>query len=158
MGNKNQGGKTKFKLGHQLGKKTQFKKGNKAWNAGTKGLTGRNVTSFAKAIVPHNTTTVGSISKRTDKTGRVYQWIKVDNHKWEMLHRHIWEQVNGAVKPGFIVIFKDGDTMNCVLENLELVHRSSHAVKNRYKGTVADDILEVKMKLSHLNHIVKKSN
>lgn len=48
-----------------------------------------------------------------------------------MLHVVVWEEANGPVPKGMIVVFKDGDTMNVTLENLEIITRQEAAARTR---------------------------
>jgi hypothetical protein len=41
-----------------------------------------------------------------------------------VLQRVIWEEANGPVPPGCLIIFADGDKRNCALENLACKTRS----------------------------------
>jgi RNA polymerase sigma factor (sigma-70 family) len=43
------------------------------------------------------------------------------------LHRELWEQANGPVPPKHVVIFKDGDRTNCLLENLQCIPLTEQA-------------------------------
>jgi hypothetical protein len=114
----------------------RFKKGQKSWNKGTKGVCiGGVQTQFKKGHKPKNTLHDGAIRVRTDRlkngTERKYQWIRISEGKWHMLHVHRWEKANGAVPRGHIVVFRDGDTMNCELSNLRLKTRQQHAEDTR---------------------------
>ena len=40
-----------------------------------------------------------------------------------MYHVYLWKKHNGKVPRGKIVVFRDRNPMNCVLENLELITR-----------------------------------
>ena len=42
-------------------------------------------------------------------------------------HRWLWEQANGKVPEGHVLVFRDGNRRNCVLSNLECVTRSEAA-------------------------------
>lgn len=78
-------------------------------------------TRFKKGQLPKNTKADGVITLRTDNRGIQYKWIRVSLAKWMPLHRHIWEAANGPIPKGKKLVFKDGDTMNCDLSNLELL-------------------------------------
>lgn len=49
------------------------------------------------------------------------QYIKIGPNKWVQLHRYIWEQANGPVPKGHVIIFGDGNFLNTSLDNLILV-------------------------------------
>jgi len=81
------------------------------------------------------TTPVGyECYRRVGKTGYVY--IKVsDDAKMVMKHRWVWEQAHGEIPEGYNIAFRDGDTRNCSLDNLELVSREDHARRTIEKET-----------------------
>ena len=59
--------------------------------------------------------------------GRPYVFIKVaQGKKMVMKHRHVWEQANGPIPKGYNIVFVDGNTLNCSLENLRMVSLSDH--------------------------------
>ena len=46
------------------------------------------------------------------------------------LHRLLWEEHHGKIPPDFVVVFRDGDRENIVIENLDCLHREE--AKKRY--------------------------
>lgn len=59
--------------------------------------------------------------------GRPYVYIKVaKGKKMVMKHRWVWEQANGPIPKGHNIVFIDGNTLNCSLENLRMVSLSEH--------------------------------
>jgi len=58
------------------------------------------------------------------------QYIKIAPHKWVQLHNHIWEQANGPIPKGHVLIFGDGDFLNTDLDNLILVTRKQLLILN----------------------------
>lgn len=44
----------------------------------------------------------------------------------------IWEKANGSVPDNMIVVFKNKDTMNCDLSNLEIIDRKENMMRNTY--------------------------
>lgn len=84
-------------------------------------------TQFKKGHRPHNTHPVGyECYRRMGKTGYVY--IKVsDDAKMVLKHRWVWEQANGPIPEGSNITFRDGNRLNCSLDNLELVSRQEAA-------------------------------
>lgn len=112
----------RIQKGHSVSPDTCFKKGHTTWNKGMKGLQmGGKETQFKAGHLPHNTKEDFAISIREDKTGIKYQYIRVSLAKWIPLHRYIWEQANGPIPKGMKLIFKDKDSMNCDVSNLELL-------------------------------------
>ena len=118
-----------------------WKKENKPWNTGTKGLCKANKASLKKGNIPHNIKPLGSESCTKDG----YVIIKVaernpytgakSRYKYKQIH--IWEQTHGPVPAGMKVRFKDGDKTNFEIENLILVSKSESLAlnKNDYKTT-----------------------
>lgn len=85
-------------------------------------------TMFKKGNVPPNHRPVGS--ERISKDG--YIEIKVEEpNKWRLKHRVVWENVNGKIPDGYIIIFRDNDRTNTSIENLILIKRSTHARMNQ---------------------------
>lgn len=94
-------------------------------------------TRFQKGQVPHNARRFkdGDITIRRDKlkdgkTVKEYQWIRISKAKWMMLHVHNWVQKNGPVPEGYIVVFRNRDTMNCDPSNLELITLEQNMLRN----------------------------
>lgn len=121
------------------GKKTRFKKGEKSWNKGTKGLTSGNKGSFKKHRKPHNLKPIGS--ERVRKDG--YIEIKYKNEygaksNYDLKHRLVWLQCNGPIPKGYVVSFKDGDVANCDIENLFLLSKQDNIIENNFSdATIA---------------------
>lgn len=113
-------------------KQSQFSKGALPWNKNLRGYMGKNKTSFKKGNLPANTLYDGAVTIRIDNdTGISYKWIRLGQNKWRELHRHIWEKRYGKVPKGFVLRFKDGNSMNVTLNNIELISRSAHLKKNK---------------------------
>ena len=109
-----------------------FKKGHESWNKGKKFVAGgrSNETQFKDGHLPHNTKHDYAISLRKDKSGWTYKYIRLALGKWIPLHRHVWKTVKGEIPPGMIIIFKNSDTMDCRIENLEMISRAENARRN----------------------------
>lgn len=85
----------------------------------------------------------GAISIRKYGEGTI-QYIRVSSSVWRPLHRQRWEAANGHVPAMHILSFKDGDTMNADLDNIELVHKKTQIKKhtfNRYPLELQQQIL-----------------
>lgn len=50
---------------------------------------------------------------------------------WKSKHQLVWEQENGPVTPGNVVIFANGDRAKIEIENLMLVSRSELMIMNK---------------------------
>lgn len=78
-------------------------------------------TQFKLGHLPHNTRTDFEIAIRNDSSGHKYQYIRVALGKWVPLHRYNWEKAKGKIRGNLKLVFKDGNTMNCEVQNLELL-------------------------------------
>lgn len=87
-------------------------------------------TRFKKGSFPRNTKYDGFISARKDKSGRVYQYIRLANRKWQLLHQFIWIQAHGPIPEKHIVVFKDKNSLNCQIDNLELITLEENMLRN----------------------------
>jgi hypothetical protein len=135
------------RYGIKSGRTGRFQKGIVPWNAGTKGLAKPNCGSFKKGHVPANRRPVGSERISTDG----YVEIKLSERdpyfnrstRWKHKHVHVWEQVNGPVPDGCVIIFLDGNRLNCEdINNLELVTRTELLRINHYGYKNATDHLK----------------
>ena len=117
----------------QLDKQGRFLPGHTPWNKGIKGLDiGGKETRFKKGNEPHNTKYDGCITVRHHKrTNEKYKYIRIAKGKWVLLHRYIWEQHKGKIPQGYVIRFKDGDTLNCAIDNLECISRKENLVRNQ---------------------------
>jgi hypothetical protein len=109
----------------------KFKLGQIAWNAGLSLPNKPNSGQFQKGSKPPNTKPDGHVTLRHHKrTGEKYLFIKISDRNWKLLHRHNWEIVNGTVQKKYVLRFKDGDTLNCNIENLELISMKENLKRN----------------------------
>jgi hypothetical protein len=133
------------------GKQFQFSKGQTPPNKGQKMSSEVyekvKYTMFKKGEIPRNTKQEGY--EMIDKDG--YVKIKVQD-KMAYKHRVIWEQHNDKLNKGDVVRFKDGNKLNCTIENLELVSRSENMIKN----TIHRFPEEVKSTIKLLTKLKKK--
>ena len=82
-------------------------------------------TAFKDGHIPHNAYADGTELVRD---GRVY--IKVPGiRRLQLKHRYVWEKHNGKIPEGYIIKFKDGDFMNCDIDNLYIMSRADACVK-----------------------------
>ncbi len=106
----------------RAGVRSRFKKGHEPHNQGKIGFRASPKSEFKKGQLPANTLYDGAISIRKDtKSGRSYKYVRVAKAKWELLHRQVWISAKGRIPPKHVVAFVDGNTLNCALENLELI-------------------------------------
>lgn len=137
---------------------TRYRKGNpcqwkgRTWDEYMSKEAQRNSlkTCFKKGNVPANHKEVGTVVFR-ESNG--YYWIKIQEKpaKWKLLQRYVWEMANGPVPKGYRLIFMDGDTANCKLENLKLVTDSVAGVAAvKFKLTNDVNINEAILKAAEL--------
>lgn len=115
--------------GLRSGIDARFTEGSKPWNKGKKGIyTGGSQTQFKKGQRPHNYKPVGS--ERVNSDG--YVDVKIaDPNKWRAKHQLLWEEENGPIPKGYVIIFGDGDRRNFQQDNLILVSKSQLAILNK---------------------------
>lgn len=87
-------------------------------------------TWFPKGHQPHNTMNDGMISTRIDAGGIPYKYIRISKSKWELYHRYVWTKQHGEIPSGMVVTFKDKDSTNCDITNLELISRKQNMQRN----------------------------
>jgi len=125
---------TQFPPGYLGGKATQFQKGQTPPNKGqkmSKDLYQKVAkTMFKKGNKPMNTQPIGTIHQRRDTGGKMYQYIKLADSKWEQLNRYTWEQHNGPIPKGMVIVYKDGDYMNNDIANLLMITKKENMARN----------------------------
>lgn len=130
------------KSGHinviQAGKETRFQPGQESHNKGKKqeeymsaeAIERTKRTRFKPGNLPHNTRKDGDISIRMDKNGYQYKYIRVKLGVWKLLHRVTWERHHGPIPRGYNVQFKDGNQLNCDIDNLYIISRKKQITNN----------------------------
>ena len=113
----------------------QFKPGHSTWNAGKKGWKagGRSTeTQFKLGDRPSNTwRPIGA--ERLSKDGILFRKVADTGRKkadWRAVHVLIWEEHNGQLPDGHIVIFKDKNRANFDPSNLEALTRAESMQRN----------------------------
>jgi len=84
-------------------------------------------TMFKKGHRPQNYRPVGS--ERINVDGYIEIKVK-DPNKWDLKHRVIWEEHNGEIPQGNLVIFRDNNPLNCNIDNLLLISKSENMKMN----------------------------
>lgn len=119
---------------------TQFKKGCSSQNKGKKveefltpeALEKFKAQMFKKGSIPHNALPDWSESIHFYKREQKY-YVKVkvpsENHL-VFKHRWLWEQHHGPIKKGEIITFKNGNTLDVRLENLEKITLKQNMLRN----------------------------
>lgn len=151
----------------ESGKAHRFRKGDIPANKGKKqteymtaeGIERSKATRFKKGVVSHNVVPVGTISeRRNERRKTVYLYIKEKEHHWEQLHRHVWKNHYGEIPKGHNIIFKDGNTLNCEIDNLECVSDEKNMLRNsiqRYPEELRD-VMQLTGRLK--KKIIKKNS
>lgn len=110
-------------------------------------------TFFKKGSIAHNSLPIGAEIKRVDKkNNKSYFMIKIESkRKLVFKHIHIWTLANGAPKKGENVVFKDGNTLNCKIENLELITDQELMVRNSLNQWPSDlqEVIKLTNKLKN---------
>lgn len=148
----------RFPKGIRRSPDTEFKKGMTPHNKGKKmpSEVYKKVsnTFFKKGNKPHNIKKDLDISIRRDKSGAEYKYIKLSDSDWELYHRYIWRQHHGTIPKGHIVVFKDKNSMNCTIENLEIITYKENMDRNTIQRYPAP--LRQVIKLT--NKLIRKIN
>ena len=140
------------------GRNSRFEKGHEPFNKGKKCpnllLTNASKTMFKKGNKPNNTREPNATSIRTDSSGRKYQYSKIEDSKWILTHRLMWEQAHGPIPVKHIVRFIDGNTMNLDLTNLECIPMRENAKRNTIHR-FPDDLKKLIRLKAKLNKTIK---
>jgi hypothetical protein len=122
------------------GAKSRFKKGHESHNKGKQMkdyvkpemMERMKVGQFKKGSFSHNRLPIGT--ERLTKDG--YLQVKICdgrlNRNWELKHRLVWQQHYGEIPSGDIVVFKDGNPLNCDINNLKLISKKDNMNRNCY--------------------------
>lgn len=147
----------------QKAKDSRIKKGNVPSNKGKPMLPHvyekAKATMFKKGNVPHNTAlSDGVIVTRQDHPerngGRPTKYIRLALGKWQPLSNYNWEQKFGKVPAGYCIAFIDKNSLNCTLENLELISRAENMRRNTIHN-YPDEIKTVIRTIAKLNKTIK---
>ena len=85
-------------------------------------------TRFKPGQSPVNQLPVGSIV-----VGSIgYKMIKLSmtgnyRERWEFLHKYIWRQHHGEIPKDMLISFKDGNRLNCDIDNLMMLSKGENA-------------------------------
>lgn len=132
---------------------TRFKKGQMSANKGKKQLEYMSAeaiarsakTRFSKGHIPPNTKDRDGVITirhehpgRSTTNGRPYKYIRVSKGKWKPLHQYLWENKYGRVPAGKCLWFKDGNSLNVNLSNLEIISRRENRLRNSASKKLTD--------------------
>lgn len=94
-------------------------------------------TMFRKGHLPVNTLYDGAETVRIDNRGKPFTFLRLSVGKWVQKHIWLWEQEYGKVPPGKILYCKDGNTLNCDLDNWEPITRAESMARCRQSDEYA---------------------
>ena len=116
-------------------------------------------TQFRKGERPVNEMPVGTIVVNSD--GYKLRKKQMEGslwERWEFLHRAVWEEINGPVPDGMVVTFRDGDKLNCNIDNLMLVTRGENCALTRYGYRSEDpELTDLGLSVIRLKKAVKEA-
>lgn len=143
---------------------SRFHKGHVSFNKGKKqsdymkpeAIERTKKTRFQKGLTPPNTLPVGAEVLRKISE-REYWLIKNKNSK-NLIFKHIylWETANGKLPKGYNVVFKDGNTLNCVIENLECISDAELMERNSFRNNYPPEIQQLIQLKGVLNRQINK--
>ena len=114
-------------------------------------------TQFKKGQSPHNEYPIGTVIvngqgfklRKRQMEGTLWE-------RWEFLHRAVWMEHNGPIPDGMMVIFRDGDRLNCDISNLTLISKTENAALNKLGLRSEDpDLTDAGINLVRLRFAVK---
>jgi len=117
----------------EFGAGSRFKPGHKTWNKGMNYQAGgRSVESqFKPGSKPRNYHPVGA--ERVTKDGLLQRKVTDTGYSprdWVAVHALVWQEHNGPIPRGHIVVFKDRDNRNFDIDNLEVISRAENMRRN----------------------------
>lgn len=143
------------------GRKHLIKKGNIPKNKGKKqveymtqeAIDKTKATRFKKGSTPPNRKSIGSESLRADG----YIWIKTRKglNSWELKHRIIWIEQYGTIPEGYNIQFKDGNPLNCAIDNLYMINKSDQMNQNTIQR-YPDEVKTAIRRVSKLTKIINE--
>ena len=88
--------------------------------------------------------------------GHKYLYVRIAEGQWIQKHILIWTQANGPVPNGYNIVFRDGDTQNCVLENLECISDAELMSRNTMNN-LPEDVQELIYLKSRLTRVINET-
>lgn len=116
-----------------------FQKGQAAFNKG-KSIPKEQQsvkTQFKPGQIPLNYKKIGTIRIRRSKQGAL-KWIKIAEKKWQLYSQYVWIQHNGDIPDGLVLYHKDRNSLNCDINNLELITRKELRIRNAGSVNLTD--------------------
>jgi hypothetical protein len=143
-----------FRKNHSLisGLTGQFLKGNIPQNKGLKGWynPGCEKGWFKKGHHALNKAELGT--EVVNKFG--YHRVKIgEPNVWKFKHLLVWEEHNGKVPKGCLIIFADGNKDNCDISNLRCITQTENVIMNRYDlRAESAELTEIGLSIAKLKH------
>lgn len=137
----------------------KFKKGQKPWNKGMKGLRtpGSEKGWFKKG---QKSATEKSLGSEYTSDGYVMVKVKMDgprDKRWKLKHVLIWEKYNGPVPKDNVVTFLDGNKRNFDINNLACIRKGVNSVLNKKKlRSENKEIFEARVAQIELDQKIKR--
>ncbi|MEJ1487194.1 MAG: HNH endonuclease signature motif containing protein [Candidatus Sedimenticola sp. (ex Thyasira tokunagai)] len=150
----------RMKKGDERGAGSRFRKGNRPHNAGKKGWQagGRSTdTQFKKGKKPHTWKPIGS--ERVTTEGYMQRKMTDTGYPpkdWVAIHTLLWEEHNGPIPKGHVVVFKNGNKLDVRIDNLELISRTELMRRNTVHNLPKELVQVVQLKGAVTRQINKR--
>lgn len=137
---------------------TRFTEGHKPWNKGIQWDAGGRSpeTRFKPGHRPQTWQPVGTEVERADG----YIKVKVSDTRsksdWKLKHVAVWEEHNGPLPEGQIVVFKNRDTRDFRPENLEAITRGENMRRNAYYNRYPPEVAQLIQLRGALNRQIRE--
>ena len=88
------------------------------------------------------------------KKGYCYQYVKVSRNKWKLRQHIVWENENGKIPEGYIIVFKDKNIHNFELSNLKLISKAENMLTNSVHN-YPKEVIPTLVVLNEIKHKLK---
>ena len=130
----------------------RFKKGNVPWNLGLKGVNGTSSTQWKKGHKTWNKRPIGDVWERDEK-GYKCKFIKTERGIERLSHYNYRMHTGKEVPKSHVIRFKDGDSLNCDIDNLLCISRAENAMMN-YNRESASKTMLIKSAGGYINALL----
>lgn len=116
----------RFCTGHQ-----PFNKGAKGWDAGGRSAETRFKPGHLGGLAEQIKQEIGA--ERITKDGYAQRKVNDDfpmHKRWKAVHNIVWEEHNGTIPKGHIIVFKSANKLDTRIENLEMITRAENMKRN----------------------------
>lgn len=135
----------RLRRGDEVGKAYRFAKGHPAWNKGKPNPGARHPNCVAHQFKPGTLNGAAARKERRIGTelvsdeGLLVRKVSTGGNRWRRwvpVHRLVWEENNGAVPTGYIVVFKPGKKTTArdeiTIDRLECITRAENMIRNSH--------------------------